>query len=213
MSYTYYNAIKVANYIVDKLKPHCNRIHIAGSLRRMCWDVNDIEIVCEPKKQKSQTSLFDECNPETTLQAFTNEVKHITRRIIKGDVNGRYMQIETSSAICPGIRLDLFLPQPSDYWRQYAIRTGSAEYAHRVIAAAWKKKGWTGIKNIGLRKIAECYTVAAPDGSFTYKLKTEIKTPTLPPVWNSEADFFHWLNLEYIDPMLRDGKKILNEAQ
>lgn len=63
--------------------------------------------------------------------------------IIKGNVSGRYIQININRIIGNMewvIQVDLFMPQPADYFRQYAIRTGSAQYAKRFIADQWVKK-------------------------------------------------------------------------
>ena len=72
---------------------------------------------------------------------------------------GKYMQIKLRENII----LDLFMPDDFDYYRQYAIRTGSADYAAKIIATGWKKKGWCG-SDKGLRKISDCVETKTPDG-------------------------------------------------
>jgi len=206
-------AYKVASYILELLQPHCERIHIAGSIRRMQPQVKDIEIVCEPKKQIVKRDLLGNETYETAKE-FTQALTTITQQKVKGDTTGRYMQVITSSKNCPGIVLDLFMPKPEDYWRQYAIRTGSAEYAHYVIAAAWSRKGWVGI-NGDLYKRSECqskmvsgkrvYTIPSPS------LRAQRSKLTVPPVWRSEGEFFTWLDLPYMDPEHRIVS-ISNEA-
>jgi len=106
------------------------------------------------------------------------------------------MDVEGSHHV---IILDLFMPQPHDYYRQFAIRTGSAEYSHRHIANQWVKRGWCGV-NGDLRLIKECDKL--PDGKWV--LRTDIKHPTLPPIWPSEEDFFRWLLIQYIEPKYRN---------
>lgn len=44
----------IALEIYELLKPHCERIKIAGSIRREKAFVNDIEIVCIPKKRNKR---------------------------------------------------------------------------------------------------------------------------------------------------------------
>lgn len=216
-TYPFPLASKCANYILELLKPHCehNRIHIAGSIRRIKPEVKDIEIVCIPKKQIISRGLFGEEEYEVCT-AFINALAAITHETFKGIIGGRYMQIITNSKNCPGIRLDLFMPQPEDYFRMYAIRTGSWEYSKDIIATAWKKKGWVGVSNIGLRKISECDFKTDAAGKKTYFLKepqTINYKPQTPPVWTSEAEFFTWLGLEYIDPEHRELHKPINTAQ
>lgn len=207
-------AYKVANYILELLQPHCQRIHIAGSIRRCAAEVKDIEIVCEPKQQIMYRGIFHDEVYEIAKE-FTAALKTITSTVIKGSVEGRYMQIATTSKNCPGIILDLFMPRPEDYWRQYAIRTGSADYAHYVIAAAWSRKGWVGI-NGELYKRSECDS-KMQSGKRVYTLPKPLSSRakrgnlSLPPVWKSEADFFLWLDLPYMDPEHRIVS-ISNEA-
>ncbi|MEW6287659.1 MAG: hypothetical protein AB1509_15670 [Chloroflexota bacterium] len=42
-------AQKIAARVIDALAPHCQRIEVAGSIRRQSPQVGDIEIVCQPK--------------------------------------------------------------------------------------------------------------------------------------------------------------------
>lgn len=44
------HAEQLAHRLVELLTPHCERIDVAGSIRRKKQEVGDIEIVCLPKK-------------------------------------------------------------------------------------------------------------------------------------------------------------------
>lgn len=211
--YTYGKANKAASYIIQLLQPHCQRIHLAGSLRRMRPQVKDIEIVCIPKKEVKQSGLFSDIKEEITDRNFIEALATITDAIIRGSAEGRYMQIKTNSKLCPDIYLDLFMPQPEDYYRIYAIRTGSAAYAQKVIAAAWKRKGWAGVKELGLRRRDQCDVKTDSQGKETFILKKDLVSITLPPAWKSEGEFFRWLDLAYTDPEYREYEKPLNELQ
>lgn len=210
--YPYKYAAKAADYIVALLKPHCVRIHIAGSIRRMKAEVKDIEIVCEPVKKTVAKGMFGDTD-HVVVPEFIAAIDTITKEVVKGSATGRLMQIMTNSELCPGIKLDLFMPRPEDYWRQFAIRTGSADYAQHIIAAAWKRKGWCGVKEIGLRKMSECNGKRDSQDKIVYTLKPEVQYPTLPPVWSSELDFFEWLGVPITDPMMREYKNPINIAQ
>jgi DNA polymerase/3'-5' exonuclease PolX len=210
--YLYVPAAHVAAYIFRLLQPHCERIHLAGSIRRMKMLVKDIEIVCIPKKETIKDGLFEEDVKQITDRNFIEALMTITKQTIKGNADGKYMQIETTSTTCPGIRLDLFMPDADDYYRQYAIRTGSADYAHHVIAAAWSRKGWVGIQG-ELYKKSECITKLTGENKKTYLPDPLIKKYERPPVWSSEAEFFTWLGLPYIDPEQREIKSIPNTHQ
>ena len=188
-------AQKIAVDICYKLQPFCEKINIAGSVRRKKPEVKDIEIVCVPK-QETQYDMFG--TPFTSGRSRgLRDLVLTLGRAIKGSSNGKYMQIELPQ----GINLDLFMPDDFDYYRQYAIRTGSADYAAKIIATGWKKKGWCG-SNKGLRKISDCIEIKGSDGKSKWKcVKANAE---LPPVWQSEEQFFEWLGIKYLPPNLRN---------
>ena len=211
-TYPFNRAHKAASYILQLLMPHCEVIHVAGSIRRMKAEIKDIEIVCIPKREFIQKGLFTDVGDHLIIKDFTEALVTIQQTIIKGDINGRYMQMITASQLCPGIKLDLFMPAPEDYYRMLAIRTGSADYSRSVIAAGWIKKGWCGVKDLGLRKITQCNYLMIGEKKH-YRLKPGIENPELPPVWKSEGEFFAWLGVEYIDPEHRELHNPINTAQ
>jgi DNA polymerase/3'-5' exonuclease PolX len=194
----------IAQSILQKLEPYCDIINIAGSIRRKCQEVKDIELVLIPKKfNKQEINLFQEVVKEYTVihPDFERLVK-ATGQVVKGKFVGRYMKIEVKQQIENieySISLDMFMPQPDDYYRQFAIRTGSADYSFRYIASMWRKKGWVGTEN-GLRLMKECFQVAENKWS----LKSDVFMPTLPPVWKSENEFFSWLGVQYLQPEQRN---------
>lgn len=183
-------AQKIAQDIVDKLTPHCDKINIAGSIRRKKADVGDIEIVALPKTIETADGFFD---VKSLRSPEFVKVASGLGKIDKGDLSeGRMVQIELEQ----GIMLDLFIPQKDDYYRQYAIRTGSAKFSGDVIASGWKKKGWCGTED-GMRLQSQCKEVAKN------KWKCIVDEPTLPPVWSSEEEFFQWLNVKWVEPKQR----------
>jgi DNA polymerase/3'-5' exonuclease PolX len=202
-------ALKIATCILRNISPSCEVANIAGSIRRLKQDVKDIEIVCVPKRIKvGSVNLFGEDDREEIISPdFVDEVNKLGK-IIKGKPDGRMMQIQLPEKII----LDLFMPMPYDYWRQFAIRTGSADYSQKVIATGWNKIGWCGTPD-GLRLQGECNAVKYKSGkdergNDQYKTKWELKEsvtePTKPPVWESEKGFFDWLGVQYLSPNLRN---------
>ena len=164
--------------ITSVIAPLCTKFDIAGSYRREAIECGDLEIVCQP------------ISPTPVALAFKDAIG--CRIVSKFTRDSRYVKLFT---IIEGLQIDLFLPQPADYYRQLAIRTGSADYAHRTIAGSWRKKGWVGTDR-GLRLEVEC------------KLNGKVwecvsSNPTLPPVWDSEEDFFTFLGLYWIEPKFR----------
>jgi len=121
-------ALQIANNVKSLLAPHCHRIEIAGSIRRKKPQVKDIEIVAIAKNY--QTGLF-----ESGIATVLNQWK-----IVKGNLPCKY----TQRILPQGIKLDLFFAERNNWGFIYAIRTGSAEYSHKVLAKKWVEKGYKG---------------------------------------------------------------------
>jgi DNA polymerase/3'-5' exonuclease PolX len=183
-------ASEIAVAICYKLQPHCELIKIAGSIRRKRTEVKDIELVAAPKVIPVR-NLFHQQVGELIDPNFSVLVKNLGT-VELGKPDGRYMKI----LLPEGIKLDLFIPQRSDFYRQYAIRTGSKEYSF-ALAAKWVANGWCGTED-GLRLQSECYKDSSD------KWHCSVKPPTLPPVWESEESFFSFLGIEWIKPEYRN---------
>jgi DNA polymerase/3'-5' exonuclease PolX len=121
-------ADEVAAKVLELLKPHCERIDIAGSIRRRRPTIGDLEIVCIPKPY-DPSPLF--CSGIATVVNQWEKVK--------GELPCRYTQ-----RILPwhGMKLDLFMPHRDGYGLQLAIRTGSADWCRTVLAPAWVRAGY-----------------------------------------------------------------------
>lgn len=190
----YAKAKRLADRIVELLTPHCEagRIHIAGSVRRQVYNCGDIEVVCQPKKELAAINMFEQ--GMLVVPGFNNAITMFADNIISGNVEGGMMKIEVKES---GINLDLFLPQPHDYFRILAIRTGSVDFSRYPLAAQWVKLGWVGTEE-GLRRKGQCLDLGKN------KWKCMVEKPELPPVWQSEEDFFTWLTLEWVEPQNRN---------
>jgi len=172
-------AQEIALQIVTKLQPFCDKIYIAGSIRREKEFVKDIEIICLPKLIVTK-DLFGNSIPDSTTNIDFYKTVRSLGEVNRGKDGGRYMKVDLHE----GIALDLFTPTPTDFYRQLAIRTGPSEYSENVIAVGWRKKGWVGTAQ-GLRRETECI--------YTGKWKCVVPDPELPPIWISEEHFFEWI--------------------
>lgn len=111
----------VAEMLVERLSPFCERIEIAGSIRRKREMVSDIEIVCIPKTTKA--GLFGEDTQR--LPEFVALIHSIGRKV-KGDpANGKYCQRITPL----GRKVDIFIAEPGNWGMIFLIRTGSSKWA------------------------------------------------------------------------------------
>lgn len=188
-------AQNIAIALCYRIEPYCDKLHIAGSIRRMKPEVKDIEIVALPKIE-TQYDMFGTPFTSGRSTGFRDTVLSFGK-VIKGGPNGKYMQIELPE----GVMLDLFIPAPEDFYRQYAIRIGSADYAFKVIANGWKRKGWCG-SDKGLRKISDCVEQKTADGKSKWLCVN--KDAEKPPVWATEAEFFKWIGVQMVHPSKRN---------
>jgi len=193
----YNEAKKIADDLFESLKPFCEEIFIAGSVRRKKETVGDIELVVLPKQiEVSEGDLFDVVTTKIIDPAF-GEVVNGLGIPIRGKNDGKYMQIRLPS----NINLDLFMPSDFDLYRTLAVRTGSADYSFKVIATGWKRVGFCG-SDVGLRKISDCEGTKTPDGKTKYKCVNP--DAELPPHWKSEKEFFDWIKVPYVEPEFRN---------
>lgn len=177
------------------LQPYCDKINIAGGIRRKKADVHDIEIMAQPKTEFIKIDLFENTK-EVRSQEFINIVNKLGH-VKKGQPTGKMMQIELVEKIV----IDLFMPEPHDYFRQFAVRTGSRDYSEKVIATGWVKIGWVG-SDQGLRKKSDCVQIKLPSGAKYWKCVNPLAD--LPPCWESEKHFFEWLMIRWVEPQNRN---------
>lgn len=157
-------ALPIAESIRAELLPHCHRCEIAGSIRRRKPEVKDIEIVAIPKP-------YD-------IGLFSSGIAKVIDQwqIVKGHLPCKY----TQRILPAGIKLDLFFATPDNWGLIYAIRTGSADYSHQVLASGWSARGFKSI-----------------DGMLHSRLGHPIPMP-------EEEDLFKFLGLPFCPPEERN---------
>ncbi len=199
-----YSTVKyIAEKVKERLEPYCEpgRCIIAGSVRRRQMWCGDIEIVCQPITiEESERDLFGVVQERFRINEWSDAVVGMFKgKVTVGDPTyGRYTSglLDIKPSFGGGqMQVDIFMPQPHDFYRQLAIRTGSADFS-RVIETAWVKSGWRGTED-GLRCV-EDYLIKGKE----YVVKKGIN-PTLPPEWASELEFFEWLGMAWTEPELR----------
>jgi len=95
---------------------------------------------------------------------------------IIGGPDSRY----TKRMLPCGLKLDLFMPHPDGYGLIMAIRTGSADWAHKVLATSWKRAGFHSDKGLLRRE----------DGSVV--------------PCRTERELFDVIGLRWVEPMDRE---------
>lgn len=171
-------AMNVARRFLALIEPHVEKAEIAGSVRRNCKMVGDIEIVCVESHFNSFENLFHDKYPGL---------------VVNGPRLKRFKYPKDQ------IQIELYIAQEHDYGRILAIRTGSSAFSHIKLAVRWNRLGWCGTSE-GLRRKAECEKKGA-----TWKLKPEFRGKAQkPPVFNTEYDFFNFLGIPWVPPEQRN---------
>ena len=116
--------LPIAERVVEALRPYCERIAIAGSLRREKPMVGDIEIVAIPRRR---VDLFNEPLPgPTILDAFLD-----SRAVAFAKRGERYQQFRYGAQTT----VDLFLPTAATWGSVFTIRTGSWEFSRWLVTS------------------------------------------------------------------------------
>jgi DNA polymerase/3'-5' exonuclease PolX len=147
----YEQALEIAGRIKAELAPHCERIEIAGSIRRKKPEVKDIEIVAIPKPY--DIGLF-----ESGIATVVKQWKKV-----KGELPCKY----TQRILPEGIMLDLFFAERENWGNIFATRTGSANYSHLVLAVEWVSQGY---KSEGGYLYDDNEKIAIPEEEDLFKL-------------------------------------------
>ncbi len=165
MEYT--EALQLAETVKAQLAPFCERIEIAGSIRRKkATGIKDIEIVAIPLPY--ETGLFQD-----GIAPIVNAWQKV-----KGELPCKYTQrILPINLKCA--KLDLFFAELGNWGMIYAIRTGSAEYSHKILASGWVAKGYKSI-----------------EGYLHYKGQRVIV--------KEEQDLFKLIGINYVEPEFRN---------
>lgn len=130
----------LAGKIVESMRPFCERVEVAGSIRRNKPEVKDIEIVAIPK-QGEPLDLFSE-QRENLLYGWAQRVEAENRiHWIKPGVDGVFRwPLNPQGRYWRGwlpatqIKVDLFLATPENWGVIFLIRTGPADYSARIVS-------------------------------------------------------------------------------
>ena len=134
----YEKIMPIAQGILEQLKPHCERIEIAGSLRRHNKeDYGDIEILAIPKPYN--------------VGFLSSGIAPILEQweCIKGQLPCKF----TQRRLPEGINLDFFTSLPDSWGLQYLIRTGPWEFSKKFVGTWLPKKGYHSDEGVLYRGI------------------------------------------------------------
>ena len=124
----------IARMLVEAMAPGCERIEIAGSIRRQQDLVGDIEIVAIPEMLKG---LFGQPVVSLLDSYLGNLIQ--TGVLGKPKKNGKkYKQFEIVGQ--HGLHLDLFLVRLETWGVQLAIRTGPTLFSKVIVTPCQDRK-------------------------------------------------------------------------
>lgn len=174
-------ALEPAEEIMRRLKPYCDKIEFAGSLRRKCAVVGDVEIVAQPKPERPP--LVFGGRPHLTYFDAELEVLVNTGVLLPQNNGTKYMKFRMLPSY---IQLDLFVVRPPAQWGViFAIRTGPADFSHWIVT---QKRGGGPLPD----------DLRVEDGA-VWGSAGFIPTP-------NESDFLKLCGLDYIKPEKRQPR-------
>jgi DNA polymerase/3'-5' exonuclease PolX len=188
----YNKAYDIAKRFMAYIMPYCSKVSIAGSVRRECEYVGDIEVVALPKDEFSMGLCFPEGYPGL---------------VVNGTRLKRFKYPDK------GLQIELYIVvNEADWGRILAIRIGSSAYAHLQLMTQANRLGWIGTAD-GLRRKKECEKTK----SGIWKILPEYRlNPTKPPEFPTEESFFEFIEIPWIHPRERSWtaqKKDLNYSK
>jgi DNA polymerase (family 10) len=160
-----------ANAIWGQLDPHCERLTIAGSIRRGTTDVGDIELVAIPRFREEPSSLWGDTSRVSMLSAVLarEEAAGELERLSGGD---RYVKLRH---VRSGMQVDLFITTPESWGLILLIRTGPADYSQWLVTEA-RRRGLHVVgshlhNGLGIpgRSDCACKTIPTPTEESVYE--------------------------------------------
>lgn len=183
-------AASIAEAYREMMIPYCDRLMIAGSIRRGKPEVKDIELVCAPKivaggdPEKLFGGGFRNLLYEWALDSGIVWIKTGTDQIIHWGIkpDGRYWR-GIVAAGSDSVKLDLFMATVENFGSKLLVYTGSSDFNKAVMAHA--------------RMIHRPHY----DNHFHHGGE--------PVEFEEEYDVFDFLGLEYVEPAQRvDGSAL-----
>lgn len=193
----YDEALALAGEVVELLQVACDRIEIAGSLRRKMQFIGDVEIVAAPRFEEER-SLFAE------LPTRTNALDELVGQLVADGTLAKRLDANERPRFGSklkylsyrGFAVDLFAVIPPAQWGViFAIRTGPADYSHQFVTTQGQSfRDFEGFRRGGLLpkglRVHEGQLLVVDD------VERLIPTP-------EETDFFAAIGVDYAQPSTR----------
>jgi DNA polymerase/3'-5' exonuclease PolX len=122
----------VAVALASTLMPACERIQVAGSVRRQRPDVGDVELVAVPRIETEPDGMFGERSINRLTERLDMLLAAGTLASHPTDPKRgeRYSKLLDAGS---GLQVDLFSARPATFGLIFLIRTGPAAYSERFV--------------------------------------------------------------------------------
>lgn len=124
----------IAEELKSLLAPECDKIEVAGSIRRRKPFVGDIEILAVPKYVDGVDQLDEEIK-KLMAERLLGYRRNVRGSISYGPKNKLLVHLPS------GVGVDIFSTDAERWWVSLVVRTGG-EITNRRIATAAIRKGW-----------------------------------------------------------------------
>jgi DNA polymerase/3'-5' exonuclease PolX len=135
------SAATLAAKIADDLRPVCERVEVAGSVRRRRETVGDIELVVIPKFSRS---LFEHIPGQSLLDMHLVALMN-QGRLLRGSI-APIQDLTCKTFYLPALarqghwfKLEINVSTPERWPVELAIKTGSADFSHKLVT--YRKEG------------------------------------------------------------------------
>ena len=205
-------AHRIAKALVAEFSSVCERIEIAGSLRRLKDKVHDIELVCIPRyreEKEGQQGLFDEGVVEIN-EVWEKAEELIPTRLLPlkpgSEARAGHLEVDTAwrEKRLRGskyfrfwlprrqVKVDMFLATPQTWGPILVLRTGSADFNRGLVAPSGSQRGRFHEGRIHHFQPASPHTFSNSGAP----LGPPLDTP-------EEKDVFEALELDWVEPRNR----------
>lgn len=150
-----YKAQTLAAELITIFNPYTERIEIAGSVRRECKEVKDIDLVVIQHPWKLEKFFL------TDADRNKMETKKHRPSLMWGE---RHKQI-----MFKGIKVEFWLCSKWNWGLIYLIRTGSAEFSQKMLAR-WKQVSKGGYSEKGYLHEADGTKLNTPEETDVFNL-------------------------------------------
>ena len=202
----------IAEELLARILPACDRAEIVGSLRRELAEVGDIEILAAPKIEPlgdlfgapsgQVRNLLDELasemveSGELSMRQFPRTGRSGQRGLWDAADSSQRWGTRYKAAVYRGIPVDLFCCiEPAQWGVLMLIRTGPAEFAKRFVTQ--RAKGgvlpdWAVVHHGAIYHQEELQPIATPEEEDVFRV---LGLGVIPPRYRVSAD--SWPHLMY----------------